>query len=275
MLCDLCTKDNLLFKEEYLPAYYDELAKDGVNAIRSFLATFDGTPNWPTYNGHEPDHLDMLRRRLKMIKDRDLTAIVSLKPYGGSLSWDDYRVLIHLCLEFAPNVIFEPINEPMENSFQAQVYGILKNEFHVEDRFIQFNWVDSSDFKASMVAMQGRGLASCHGVATMETINAPYPMGWAGSSGTMELMSLGMGGSNDGKDAAGASQGAYFYGLSPDSRRPNLVQLKDCATWMLQNGKAYEHLSALAFAKQEEPDIRAITEYGRDERKMFRAALGY
>lgn len=273
MLCDLCTKDNVLFKEEYLPAYYDALARDGVNAIRSFLATFDGTPAWPTYNGHESDHFDMLRRRLKMIKDRDLTAVLSLTPYGGSLSMDGYRDLIRLGMEFAPNVVFEQMNEPTSNELQAQVVGILVNEFSVPKKNIMVSFIDNSDWLALMEqpGMKDAPL-SAHGFGTMESVNSVFG---AGGNADKILAWGDFCGSNDGGDRAGKSDGAYFYGLNPLSRRPNIQQLQSTATFMLRNGVGFEHLSALAFSKQEEPDLKVITEYGRDERRALRAALGY
>jgi hypothetical protein len=272
MLCDLCTKDNVLFKEEYLPAYYDELAKDGVNAIRSFLQTQDSTPNWPIWNIDEPGYFGMLRRRLKMIKDRDLTAIVSLKPYGGDLPWDEYRKLIALCMEFMPNVVFEPVNEPAAMDLPLQIAGILRSEFNVADSHIMFGYVDSGVFGDEMLRMGGKGLASCHRVGSMATVNGPYPIGWAGSSGTMKLMGLGMTGSNDGDDAGKGVHGDLFYGLNPASQRPTTGELFACASWMMKNGKGYEHLSAKAFLASEEPNLRALTELCWDEAVALRKA---
>ena len=274
MLCDLCTMDGVLFKEALLPAYYDRLAMAGVNSIRSFLSTRDSTPGWRIWQGDEPGYYGMLRRRLQMIKDRDLTAIVSLTPYQGSLPWSEYRKLISVCLEFAPNVIFEPVNEPQAMDLQLQLWGILKNEFKVADQFILLSHVDQSEFMAVMRSMGGLGIASHHRVGSTKTIHfpKPSPIGWSASPGTMELMGLGMTGSNDGDDAAQGCSGDLFYGLNPITRRPTLAELLNCAAWMMGNGKGYEHLSAKAFLSSEEPNIFALIEYGYSEAQALRYA---
>jgi hypothetical protein len=274
MLTDLCTKDGPLFQESLLPAYYDRLATAGVSCVRSLLSCRDSTPGWQIWQETDPGYYDMLRRRLQMIKDRDLTAIVSLKPYAGDMPWDAYRKAIALCMEFMPNVIFEPANEPSAMDLPLQIAGILRNEFKVPDRHILFCYVDSSDFKAEMLRMGGLGLASCHRCGSTKTIfyPKPSPIGWAASDGTMELMRLGMTGSNDGDDAAQGCHGDVFYGLNPLAIRPTLQELYDCALWMLENGKGYEHLSAKAFLASEEPNLRALTEFCYDEAKILRSA---
>ncbi len=279
-LTTLSTKDNALFKEADLPAYFDALVADGVNSERSFAYFCDGDADWESYLPCNPGFYEHLTYRLGLIKERDLTEIMTLTPYGGQNSDDEIRGLIRRTKSFSPNIVYHAVNEPQNNDRQKRIVEISHEE-GIENKFIMIEYMDSSDFtKLLQEDLNGEGLASYHRVGSMETINAPWPVGWSTSSGTMDLMKIGMGGSCDGSDITGNSRGLRFWyhvqhGIM-GYERPDNQQLYNITKWMLANGKHYEDLSAAGFQESESPNLKKAIENGKIERqKMYQAYVDY
>jgi len=121
--------------------------------------------------------------------------------------------------------------------------------------------------------LAGEGLASGHGIGSMETILAPWPNGWATSSGTLKLMEYGLTGSNDGEDTEKAALGLYWFWMPQGpGRRSSAAQAHDVTAWMLEHGKGWEMLSASGFQSGGRPNLKAAIELGREERKAMRKA---
>lgn len=275
-LTTLSTKDNAYFKEAALPAYYDALVADGVNAERSFAYFCDGDAGWDSYLPCNPGFYEHLTYRLGLIKERDLTEIMCLTPYDGVNSFDEVRKLIRRTKSFLPNIIYECVNEPATNDRQKRIVDILKEE-GVPNKYIQINFLDSGEFGELLtVWLNGEGLACGHRVGSMETIRLTNELGkaWEGSPGCMRLMQNGFYGSNDGDDAQQSAKGLTFWAQKPEDkikyRRSSNNQIADITTWMLVHGRGvgYEVLSAILFQATECPDLSKVGE-GRAERRAM------
>jgi len=275
LLCDLSTKDNPEFLELDFDDYYDALAVDGVNAIRSFAFFLDEIPGyWESWKPVDLEYAKCVTDRLTLITARRLTAIVSLWAYGGGSTDSEIDYIIDLAKPFMPYVIFEPINEAYGMSGQIKIINMLKAK-GVPNSAIMLAFQDSGEFADTLVnTLAGEGLASGHGVGSMETINAPWPNGWATSSGTLALMKLGLFPSSDGEDATHSARGLYWFWLPPPGpgRRPSVDQIYEITKWCLQNGRGYEQLSASGFQSGGRPNLKAAIELGREERKAMRKA---
>jgi hypothetical protein len=138
-------------------------------------------------------------------------------------------------------------------------------------------YADSGAFADLLVnALEGKGLASLHGVGSMETINQPGT-GWSTSPGCMKLMEYGLTGSNDGEDATHSAKGLFWPWLpNGPGQRSTAGQGHDIEAWNLAHGHGWEFLSASGFQtgdpKQGRPNIKKAIELGREERKALRAA---
>jgi hypothetical protein len=267
-------KDGAGWVEAEYGAYLDVLVADGVNAIRSFTQFEDTESYWDSWKYGDSAFFTHLKARLQMIKDRDLTAILCLRPFAGSYIEAQYKDIIAQTVQFLPNIIYETINEPRvaDNDLQVSLVQWLQAA-GVPTTNIQLGHTDSSSFFNLLQAI-APGLATYHWAGTMDTINYPKPstIGWAVSSGMMELMANGLYGSNDGPDAAEAAAGSYFYQLDPTSRRPTSAQLEPVVLWMLQHGYGFEHLCASAFLNTLYPVMADAVSYGAEYRQAMRSA---
>lgn len=273
LLGGLAMKEIPEWPDARLPEYYDALVKDGINAERYASTCKPGDPYDPLkyWQFSDPKYLTVVKKRLNLMRERGLTAIICLQPYRGSISDDKARWLIR-ALHGYP-IIWECVNEPTTNDRQARLVEVLKEE-GVKNKFIQIQWTDSSDFKRLLRDnLNGKGLATYHWTGTMETVNAPWPKGWSTSSGMMEYMSLGMYGSNDGQDTMRAAKGLNFWlhdHHNPpitEYRRPNNPQLRKVAAWMRAHGKGHvEHLSAAAYQRSARPNMDDAISIGHAER---------
>lgn len=274
VLTDWSIKDNATWKEQNFPEYLNSLVRDGVNATRAFSWFEDNTPEWDSFKpgADGQAYWDALGRRLQMVKDRDLTAIVTMRPYRGSMSDGDIRSMVIFLMPYRPNVIIEAENEPQTNEYNERVTRIAK-EYGWPVNHIQLGFVDSGEFGDTVLANPGI-LSCCHYVATTDTIFSNEKYGWANSPGTRRLMSLGMYGSNDGEDSAGACRGWYFYGGPEESQRPTVEQLFQTTGWMLDHGRGYEDLSAAGFRTTTTPNMIDAINYGAEERAAMRRASG-
>ena len=273
LLCDLSTKDNPEFQESDLDDYYDALAVDGVNAIRSFAFFLDEQLGyWESWKPVDLEYAKCVTDRLTLITARRLTAIISLWAYGGGSTDSEIDYIIDLAKPFMPYVIFEPINEAYGMSGQIKIINMLKAK-GVPNSAIMLSFQDSGEFADTLVnTLAGEGLASLHGVGSLADIHAPWPNGWSTSDGTLRLMQIGFGGSDDG--ATSSVAGGYLWPWLPngEGRRPPVSELFEMVKWMLANGKHFEHLSASAFQSGGRPNLKAAIELGREERKAMRKA---
>lgn len=276
-LTTLSTKDNALFKEADLPAYYDALVADGVNAERSFAYFTDGDTNWDSFLPCNPGFYEHLNYRLGLIKERDLTEIMCLTPYGGENSFDEVREIIRRTKSFLPNIIYECVNEPTTNDRQKRIVDILKDE-NIPNKYIQINFLDSGEFGELLtVWLNGEGLACAHRTGSMETIRLTNELGkaWEGSPGCMRLMGNGLYGSNDGDDVQQSAKGLTFWAQKPEDkikyRRSDNNQITEITSWMLAHGRGvgFEVLSACGFQASEPPDLKEAIRIGRDERRAM------
>jgi len=273
LLCDLSTKDNPEFQESDLDDYYDALAVDGVNAIRSFAFFLDEQSGyWESWKPVDLEYAKYVTDRLTLITARKLTAIVSLWAYGGGSTDSEIDYIIDLAKPFMPYVIFEPINEAYGMSGQIKIINMLKAK-GIPNSAIMLSFQDSGEFADTLQnTLAGEGLASGHGVGSMETILAPWPNGWATSSGTLKLMQYGLGGSDDGATSSVAGGHLWPWLPNGEGRRPPVSELFEMVKWMLANGKHFEHLSASGFQSGGRPNLKAAIELGREERQMMRKA---
>lgn len=275
LLCDLSTKDNEEFQESDLDDYYNALAEDGVNAIRSFAFFLDEQPGyWESWKPIDTGYGIHFTTRLKLITERKLTAIVSLWAYGGGSTDSEIDYVIDLAKPFLPYIVFEPINEAYGMSGQIKIVNMLKAK-GIPNSAIMISFVDSGEFADMLVnGLNGEGLACGHGIGSLETIHAPWPNGWSTSSGTLALMKYGLFPSSDGEDATHSARGSFWFWL-PDpgpGRRPSVDQIYGITKWSLENGRGYEQLSAAGFLDSGRPNLKAAIELGREERRAMRAA---
>lgn len=276
LLGGLAMKEIPEWPDAGLAKYYDALVADGVNAERYVSTCKPGDPYDPLeyWQLEDPEYLGVITKRLNLMRERDLTAIICLQPYRGTISDDRARWLIRALRGYP--IIWECVNEPTSNDRQAQLVGILQSE-GVENRFIQIQHVDAGAFYDLLHdTLNGEGLATYHWTGTMETVNAPWPKGWSTSSGTMEMMTLGLYGSNDGEDIMQAARGLNFWLHDHQDppitkfRRPNEEQIGQVAAWMKTHGKGHvEHLSAAAYQRSARPNMDDAITIGHGERQAM------
>jgi len=271
------TVNNEEFTIEDETAYANAITEDGINCIRGFGFFLDdvykdGKPYWISWKPVDQEYQSVFQRRLKLMADRKITTIVSLWAYGGGSTDSEIDYIIDLAKPFLPYVIFEPINEAYGMSGQIKIINMLKAK-GVPNSAIMLSFQDSGEFADTLVnTLAGEGLASLHGVGSLADIHAPWPNGWSTSDGTLRLMQIGFGGSDDG--ATSSVAGGYLWPWLPngEGRRPPVSELFEMVKWMLANGKHFEHLSASAFQSGGRPNLKAAIELGREERLAMRKA---
>ena len=271
LLCFLSSKH---FTREEVVAYANALAEDGIPLTRSFSYFVDEIPGvWESWKPVDAEYRPVVQERLKLLADRKITMIVSLEPYGAFAPDSDLEWIIETCRPFFPWIIFETANESGDMNLHRRLVGKLKTA-GVPSSSIMIYYTDSGDFADCLqVELAGEGLASLHGVGSMETILAPWPAGWAESPGTLALMKIGLRSSNDGEDVEHAAKGLFWPWL-PDGlgRRSTAAQGHEIAGWMLVRGGGFEFLSAAGFQGSNRPDLSKAVDLGREERRALRAA---
>lgn len=270
------------FTKDRLTAYADALAEDGIPLTRGFSHFYDEIPGiWESWKPVDQEYRDILQFRIKLMADRKITSIISLEPYGAGLAPDaDIDWIIDSAKPFLPWVIFETANENGNTSLSAKLISQLKGH-GIPSENILIYFEDSGAFADLLVnTLEGKGLASLHGVGSMETIDAPWPNGWSTSPGTLKLMIYGLTGSNDGDDYAKEAKGLLWPWLpNGPGRRSTAGQSHDITFWYLTNGgRGWEFLSASGFQQhgpgQQRPDLLGAVELGKEERRAMRRAYG-
>jgi hypothetical protein len=272
-----CSKDlDGEFTKERCTTYANALAEDGMSMTRGFSHFYDELPGeWESWKPVDTEYREVLQWRLKLMADRKITSILSLEPYAGNAPDADLEWIIESAKPFLPYVIFETANECGSMALHTRLIFMLKAH-GIPNASIALYFVDSGEFADMMVnGLAGEGLASLHGVGSMETINAPWPWGWAASPGTLKLMEYGLTGSNDGEDAEHKALG-FFWPWMPEGpgRRSTAAQGHDILAWNLQNkGRGWEFLSAAGFQSgSRRPNLLEAVEKGREERRAMRRA---
>ncbi len=261
----LPTKDGPYFKAADLPAYFDCLVENGVNSLRSLSSFMDESPDWSSYvPGRDADYYEHFHYVLSLIRERDLTLILSLMPYKGWLEDDALRRLIQAAKIYKPNVIFEPANEEGNLDKVKHIVSILEDE-GVTPKYISIPFIDSGDY--AQFLKDGGYISCCHecgSAATMEKW-------WIGSPGCNQLMDLGLYPSDDGADAERASLGYKFE--HPDSAKPSPMQLYNLCKYFLQRTVGFDHLSAAGFQLgNNTPNLWLEMELGKPEMEAMSRA---
>jgi hypothetical protein len=262
------------FTKERLTAYADALATDGIPMTRGFSHFYDDIPGvWESWKPIDAEYQGVLQSRIRLMAERKITSIISLEPYGAGLAPDaDIDWIIDSAKPFLPFVVFETANENGDTKLSEKLINQLKAH-GIPSENILIYYADSGAFADLLVnALEGKGLASLHGVGSMETINAPWPRGWSTSSGTLKLMALGLTGSNDGEDGEKKAQGLFWpwYPAGP-GQRSTATQGHDITVWMLAHGRGWEFLSASGFISgSNRPNLKDAIENGREERRKMR-----
>jgi hypothetical protein len=273
-LCLVSTKDSETFKMADIPEYLDALVADGVNAIRSVCEFGDETPGkWESWKVSEYGYYDHLRTILNWVKERDLTLILCVQPYGTRTPMPaaHYQGLINQALEYAPNVLVEPENEPQSNEINAIVVN-LAQVMGLPNKMIQVEFVDSGEyFDLLSGPLKGEAATCLHFYASMDSITAPWPKGWTTSDGTMRLVREyrlypSTDGGFDGHD------GAFPWWTDPTWHCASPDDAYAMAKWNLgEGGRGIELLSRSMFAT-DFPNVRLSIEGGREERRLMRRA---
>lgn len=271
------------FTKDRLTAYANALAEDGISITRGFSHFYDDLPGvWESWKPVDAEYREVLQSRIKLMADRKITSMISLEPYGAGEAPDaDLDWIIESAKPFLPYVIFETANESGSMSLHIKLINKLKAH-GIPNSSIAFYFVDSGEFADMLVnGLSGEGMASLHGVGSMDTITAPWPRGWATSPGTLKLMEYGLTGSNDGEDAEHKALGSCWPWMPPDpatgkcnGQRSTAAQGHDILAWNLQNkGRGWEFLSAAGFQSgSQRPNLLEAVEKGREERKAMRTA---
>lgn len=272
-----CSKDlDGEFTKERCTTYANALAEDGVAVTRGFSHFYDDIPGvWESWKPVDAEYREVLQWRIKLMADRKITSEIVLEPYAGEAPDADLDWIIESAKPFLPYVIFETANECGDMALHTRLINKLKAH-GIPNSSIALYFVDSGEFADMLVnGLAGEGLASLHGVGSMDTILAPWPRGWAASPGTLKLMEYGLTGSNDGEDSEHKAQG-YFWPWLPTGpgQRSTAAQGHDIEAWNLQNkGRGWEFLSAAGFQSgSQRPNLLEAVEKGREERKAMRAA---
>jgi hypothetical protein len=260
------------FKKEKLIAYADALATDGIPMIRSFSCFYDEANGWESWKPVDAEYRPIVQARLQIMADRHITTIVSLEPYGALAPDADIDWIIDTCLPFLDWIVFETANESGDMNLHRSLISKVKAKGVPNDR-IQIYWVDSGDFADALVnTLEGKGLATLHGVGSMATVDKPGT-GWSTSPGCMKLMTYGLYGSSDGEDNMKATHGYCWYWLEKcEAQRPTPEEAHDVTSWFCKNGRGWEFLSAAGFQDSKIPNIDKAIELGHPERLAMRRA---
>jgi hypothetical protein len=252
--------------------FLNALVADGINAIRDAL-TCAHDPNDPLdyYYLEDAAFLPVLISRVKEVARRDLTWILSLEPYGGTISDDQARLYIRALMPFIDNIIWEPKNEPRDNDRQRQLVKILLDE-GVPKNHISIQYADAGDWGDMMLGwdLAGKCLTSSHWMGSVESLE------WIFAGGTAQTI-LGWGnfwGSCDGPDTMAMARGRNFYWCiihGWENRRPTAQQVREIVAWFKAHGGiGYEMLTAVLYPDSGAPTIAgAFTDEGIEERKAL------
>jgi hypothetical protein len=225
----------------------------------------DESGSWSSYvPGRDADYYDHFHYVLSLIKERDLTIILSLMPYKGWLEDDVLRKLIQAAKIYKPNVIFEPANEEGNLDRVKHIVSILEDE-SVTPKYISIPFIDSGDY--AQYLKDGGYISCCHCCGSEETMDK----WWKGSPGCNQLMDIGLWPSDDGKDQEGASLGKKFWN-NPDTTKPNETQLFNLCKYFLQRTVGFDHLSAASFVNTDTPSLMDEMLYGKPEREAMSRA---
>jgi len=253
-----CSRDGQYFKAADLPAYFDCLVENGINSLRSLSAFMDESPEWSSYvPGRDADYYEHFHYVLSLIRERDLTLILSLMPYKGWLEDDVLRKLIQAAKIYKPNVIFEPANEERNLDRVKHIVSILEDE-GITPKYISIPFIDSGDY--AQYLKDGGYISCCHCCGSEATMDK----WWAGSPGCQQLMSLGLYPSDDGEDQEKQSTG-YDFWSNPQTRKPSPTQLYHLCKYFLRRTVGFDHLSASAFRGFSTPNLKQEMELGSAE----------
>jgi hypothetical protein len=276
-----CSKDlDGEFTKERCTTYANALAEDGIPMTRGFSHFYDEIPGvWESWKPVDPEYRDVLQSRIRLMAERKITSIISLEPYGagGPAPDADIDWIIDSAKPFLPFVVFETANENGNTGLSTKLINQLKAH-GIPNENILIYFEDSGAFADLLVnALEGKGLASLHGVGSMDTVNAPWPRGWSTSPGTLKLMEYGLTGSNDGEDGEKKAEGLFWPWMpTGPGQRSTAAQGHDVESWYLAHGRGWEFLSASGFQQhgpgQQRPDLLGAVELGREERKALRVA---
>jgi hypothetical protein len=299
--------------------YYDEL-KETNNAERNFAWWTEKDPNWNPYGIYpfkkcdgkydltkpNPLYYEQLFRRLDMVKQRDLTEIISLIDFSGSVNPQNWpsnpwnrknnvnntamlpsRLLAHepsiqaflryltvftkKTLPYKRWLIIELGNEVGGDYFHLYNWyrrGIKKLiELGIPKWRIQINWFDSSYFWQLIYFDFPGILSAIHCEGSPKSISEMH------SGSSQKLVENGMYGSSDGPDWNGQSKGLLGKGWPEAYRKPSPGQLRPMVKQTLKKGsKGFEHLSAACVVNSYIPDLDDAINIGKSEREaLYRA----
>jgi hypothetical protein len=277
ILSGMGMKETPDFPEYRRAEYLNALVNGGINTMRDFITCIPGDEDDPLsyWQFDDPELLELLKSRMKLVQERDLTQILTLQPYCGTISDDQVRYYIRNLKEFLPNqnLIFEPINEPRNNDRQREIVKILLDS-GVPKENIAIEFVDSSDWvnMFNEFGLIGKSFFSKHWMGSMETVKEIF-----GGSSAQTLLGWGkFFGSCDGMDEQGKAKGLNFWHNAQagiDNRRPDNNQLHDIVKWFLTNGGCgYEMLSASGYQHSAWPNMDDMILIGHDERQAMSSA---
>lgn len=269
-----CTRDSDTFKASDIPDYLNSCVLDGVNAIRSVSQFNDETPGkWESWKVAEIGYEDHLRQIMTWVKERDLTLILCLQPYGDRtpMPTNLYQSLIYLAQSFAPNVIIEPENEPQDMTI-ANIVVPMAKAMGVPNSHLQVEWVDAGEyFDMVKDTLNGEGISCLHFYASMDSINAPWPKGWTTSENSMMFVRVyGLYPSTDG--GLDGHDGQFPWWTDPTWHCASPQDAYEMCRWNLsEGGRGLELLSKSMFST-DFPNVALSIEGGRAERQAMRRA---
>jgi hypothetical protein len=237
-----------------IPAYLDSCVNDGVNAIRSVCQFYDETPGkWESWKVADMGYEDHLRTILGWIKERELTLILCVTPYGTgpALPANLMQSIISLSKEYAPYVIVECENEPTNMDANTAVSSAAL-AMGIPPQQIQVEFVDSSDYYNLLIGpLQGKCVTCLHFVASREGLDKPWPDGWTTSPSMMRFVNeLGLYPSTDGGTDGHNGQFPFpEWQQHPEAHCANADDCYQMAKWNLtEKGRGLEYLGPEMFA---------------------------
>jgi hypothetical protein len=261
-----------------IPAYLDQVVLDGLTCVRGFGQSNDNTPNlWESWRVMESGYEAHIRQILGWIKERNLTAIFTLTPYGGEdLTDAQYVLLLNILKDFRPNIIVEIENEPLKTSIQAdRLVPMIKAAGFTESE-IQVEFYDSSDFYNMLLSLNSKAPTCLHFTAGMADVNKPHPDGWTTSPGIMDFVHImRMYPSSDG--GTGGNNGQFPFPewkQHPEAHTSNADDAYQVTKWNLkEKGRGFEYLSPWMFTEElSYPDVKLGISGGQDVRQAIRRA---
>jgi hypothetical protein len=276
-LSTLAMKETAEWPDARLPELLDAYVEDGINARRNCSTIAPGDPNDPLdyWRFGDAEYLPVIKHRLDLIKERDLTEIIVLKPYGMGITDDEARTLIRELKPYLPNVILEMVNEPGCDNWQRHLAELALAEGWPL-KYLALEYVHHCGSASDLIlelTPNGEAIVSYHWIGSMETVGEIWrPEDYPGSD-SWRLIKMGFFGSNDGQDQKQAALGLKFWlhcqpaTFTDEYRRSSPEQLHDVSKWMWQNGAiGFEDLSASALLRSASPNMDDAISIGRAER---------